>query len=402
MIASLEAQCRALDAALQEQKARWMVLHEVSTQLARQLDDESLLKEIVRSSAALLHARGGGLILHDTETGKLTVQVVYADGRFVPELTGRSMEVHECLAGRVMAAGKPTILDDYLTWEGRVTGFESLTLRPVLAVPLYVEQVIAGVLMVSDRPKHFSEDDVQTLTLFAQQAAAALERTRARRNLIALSLSEERERVARELHDGLAQDLAALLLKADLCRDLASGGSPSLAAGLESLAEGLQRAVRATRATIFSHSPVISTARDLIEALHLLTSRFQVQSGLPVVLESRGSLSCVLPAGCGTALLRMAQEALTNVRKHAGASEAAIVLDLLRPDILELSIFDNGRGINPGHLTEDGGGQHFGLRSMRGRMEDLGGSLQIDGGTGCGTKVTALVPLLPRSETNRG
>lgn len=379
-----------------------MVLHEVSARLARSRDDESLLKEIVHSSADLLSARGGALILRDAATGMFTVHVVFAVGRFVPELTGRRLAPDEGLTGRVAAAGGPVVVDDYRTWEGRVSGFEGLDLKSVLAVPLHIDRAVAGVLIITERQAPFTTDDVQTLTLFAQQAAAALDRIRARRNLAALALSRERERVARELHDGLAQDLAALLLKADLCRDLVSAGNPSLAAGLDSLAEGLQHAVRETRATIFSHSPVILTARDLIEALHLLTLRFQAQSGLPVAVESRGALSGVLPAGCGTALLRVAQEALTNVRKHADASEVEIGLDLLQPDILELTIFDNGCGIGAGDLAEDTVGEHFGLRSMRGRMEDLGGSFRVDGGNGRGTKVTAVLPLLPTKEANRG
>ena len=191
----------------------------------------------------MLNARGGGLILRDTKTGKLTVHVVYAAGRFVPELSGKRLEANEGLTGRVMAAGGPIVLDDYETWEGRVSGFESLHLKAVLAVPLYVEQAIGGVLMITERQVPFTEADEQTLTLFAQQAAAALERTQARQSAAALALGEERAGVARELHDGLAQDLATLLLKADLCRDLAAG-NPLLAAELDSLAEGLQRAVR--------------------------------------------------------------------------------------------------------------------------------------------------------------
>ena len=123
---------------------------------------------------------------------------------------------------------------------------------------------------------------------------------------------------------------------------------------------------------------------------------------MPAVLTSTGELSRVLPAGCRTTVLRVVQEALSNVRKHADASEVTISLDLSRPDLLELSVHDNGCGFDPDELEEGTAGHHFGLGSMRGRVEELGGSLRLDGGIGCGTTVTVVLRLLPAKDAHRG
>ena len=119
-------------------------------------------------------------------------------------------------------------------------------------MPLISEGRAIGALTVSDDTpgRRFTEDDAQTLSLFAQQAALILEGARRRQQERELALNAERTRLARDLHDGLAQDLAALLLRADACQSLLGEGDEALRDQLEAISVGLQQAIRDARATI--------------------------------------------------------------------------------------------------------------------------------------------------------
>lgn len=381
-----------MEARLAKRDARWASLYETSIALARALDSEGLLDDIVRRAIDLLHARGGALSLVDDATGDSIVKVAYIEGEPAPAILGQRARPGEGLVGQVIARGEPMLIPDHDFGGPTPPSLHTA----VIAAPLFVQGVCVGALAVGDRParRQLSHDDLQALALLAQQAGALLERERGRRHDDILALHGERNRLARELHDGLAQSLASLLLKAELCRTLAGAGNAALAHELDQLADGLQRAIRETRSAIASLHDAPATGERLVDALGLLTARFQEQSGITVELTWQGSPDLPLPPAHHMALLRVAQEALTNVRKHAQAGQVRVNLHTTRRKTVVLSVQDDGCGISHEQMAAATDGGHYGVLNMRARIEELGGSLRIKTGPGCGTTVKAVLPLL--------
>lgn len=383
---------RDVESRLRERNERWSALYEIALALTRVMDSDQLLDELVRRAIRLLRTRGGSLSVTDEVTGESVVTVAYINGKPAEPMLGYRMPPGEGLAAHVMATGHTLHLPDY---EFEQHSALSKLRTSVIAAPLFVQDQAVGVLAVGDDPavRQFTEDDVQTVELLAQAAGAILEKAHGRSQERSLTIHRERARLARELHDGLAQNLASLLLRAEVCHDIARHSAPDLAPPIDALAEGIQQAVRETRAAIASLHEAPSDGERLMDALSLLAARFESQTRVPVALSWEGQAHRSFPAATHMALLRVAQEALANVRKHACARNVCAHLNASDPKIVELTVHDDGCGFDAQQMDATDDRQRFGLRGMRGRMEELGGSLTIDTARGCGTTVTAVVPL---------
>jgi two-component system sensor histidine kinase DegS len=210
-----------------------------------------------------------------------------------------------------------------------------------------------------------------------------------------LALHEEHARLARDLHDGLAQDLASLLLRADLCQTLADPGSVDLRANLEAISTGIQHCIRDARATIFALQSAEQEACSLEDGLRAAAVRFEGQTRVPVDFSMIGADCQQLRHEHELALLHLAQEALTNIRKHARAKRVSVQLTWLGSGQVQLCVSDDGRGFDAGIIAraEGIGGQHLGLAFMREQVEMLGGILSVKSGADEGTTVCAVLPL---------
>jgi signal transduction histidine kinase len=386
---------------LAERDARWASLYDIGVALTHTLDSDRLLDEVVRRAIELLHARGGALCLLDAVTGDDVVTVAYVEGAAVPQLLGYRSPPGESVAGQVIRSGEPLLLPDYVF--GPTAPDTRAHRNTVLAAPLFVQGQCVGALLVGDNPltRRFTADDIQTLVLLAQQAGAVLERSRSRAQQETLTIHRERERFARELHDGLAQNLASLLMKAELCHDLARSAGPELDGELDLLADGLQRAIRETRAAIFSLRETASSSGGVLDGLRLLAVRFEEQTRVPVTLNWSGDEKCSLTPAHHMALLGVVQEALINVRKHARATRVCVNLNAQCQNRIELSVQDDGCGFGPTRLREAAACGHFGVASMRARIEELGGTLRIESEVGRGASVAAVLPLLAIGDHRR-
>jgi signal transduction histidine kinase len=210
---------------------------------------------------------------------------------------------------------------------------------------------------------------------------------------------QERERLSRELHDGAAQLVAQLLLRLDTIRDLVVAGRPQPAeAELERLREiadeiyaDLGESITGLRSSVREHG--------LIDALQDYVEQFEERHQIRTSLRADGAAERLSPTAA-LQLFRLVQEALTNVRKHAGAREATVTLAAAGPDQLTVVIADDGHGFLPDRRSGGPGGT-LGLTSMRERVEALGGTLGVDSRPGAGTRVIAAIPL-PHATIERG
>jgi signal transduction histidine kinase len=194
----------------------------------------------------------------------------------------------------------------------------------------------------------------------------------------------ERERLARELHDTIAQSLTAQVLLAQRARrELASGALND--ATLELLESSSRDTLAETRTLVAAGARVELPGGGLPAALEQLAARFERESGITVSVSS--SLGAVeLPRDTEVVLLRCAQEGLANVRKHAGSRSATVRLAAAE-GFASVTVVDSGRGFDPEHAAAG-----FGLSGLRDRLGLVGGELTIDGTTGA-TTLTARLPL---------
>ena len=222
--------------------------------------------------------------------------------------------------------------------------------------------------------------------------AQALARSR---DLATLSaVIEERARLSRELHDGFAQLVAYMLVRLDTVTGLvAANRGPEAMAELErmrAVTDDLYQDVRESISelrTRVSERGLPATVREYVE-------EYEDRHGITVRLEGE-DVARGLPALSAFQLLRIIQEALANIRKHAGARNAWITFSKSEGDRLQLVIKDDGQGFDP-EAAPDPSRKSFGLASMRERVESLGGALTLESQPGLGTRVTVAIPLKAR------
>jgi signal transduction histidine kinase len=196
-------------------------------------------------------------------------------------------------------------------------------------------------------------------------------------------VASERERLAREIHDTIAQDLTGLVLLAQrTSRELAAGNTVAVADQLSVLEDGARNALAETRALVAAGAPVGLDA-GIAAALARLGERFERETLITTTVKT--SVATPLERDLEVVLLRCAQEGLANVRKHSGAAKASLVL-AAAPDSIRLTVADNGSGFDSGSSPAG-----FGLAGMRERLALVAGSLDLTSGK----KGTTLVVTLP-------
>jgi two-component system nitrate/nitrite sensor histidine kinase NarX len=207
---------------------------------------------------------------------------------------------------------------------------------------------------------------------------------------------QEREHLAQELHDSLSQSLSFVNLQAQAAQLYLQGGEGEAAlASLARLAEVSRDLQNEMRELIGDLLSISSPSQGLCGVLRQSVARFEHQTGLAVVLEipdtNAECVATALPATVAVQLLRIVQEALANVRRHAGRPAHILVRLTTDDGQLCLRIADNGAGFDPAQPASPG--KHYGLQVMRQRTARIGGEIAVQSAPGAGTCVDARVPL---------
>jgi two-component system sensor histidine kinase DegS len=204
---------------------------------------------------------------------------------------------------------------------------------------------------------------------------------------VTLAQEEERQRIARELHDGLGPDLASLNLRLLTVRRLLERDGHPAAAEIQELAEQTQASIRDIRRLIQDLRPVALDELGLVPALREHLARCQQEHGLIVEFAADGGQR--LPASVETALFRIVQEAVNNVLRHADAEHVCVTL-IRDADQARLCVADDGQGFDTQRPQSS---KHVGLWSMQERVAQLGGRFEVHSTPGQGTTVNMVVPL---------
>ncbi len=261
-------------------------------------------------------------------------------------------------------------------------------------VPLAVRgRIIGGVGIAETRKNYFTDHHADLALSVANQAAITMVNAELYKDAQTLAVLEERQKLARNLHDAINQSLFSAGLIAEVLPRLWEREPEEARRSLEDLRRLTRGALAEMRSLLVELRPSALTDTDLGDLLRLLGNAFTGRTNIPVAVIVTGEGT--LPADTQVVLYRICQEALNNIAKHAKAS--AVEIDVRHePDRLELHIRDDGRGFDTSEQTPPG---HYGLSMMRERAETVGTQLTVTSRPGHGTEIAIRWREAPKEET---
>jgi signal transduction histidine kinase len=292
-----------------------------------------------------------------------------------------------------------------LTQDPRRHGFppHHPEMHAFLGVPVTIRGRTIGNLYLTEKAGGFSEADQQLVELFAGHAAIAMENARLHDQVQRLAIVEERERIGRDLHDGVIQSIYAVGLSLEDVPDLMVEEPAEASRRVERAIESLDQTIRDIRNFIFGLRPQLLDGVELVEGLAALADEFRVNTMVDVELRAGQEVDAV-PLGPQRTLevLSVVREALSNIARHAKATRAEVLVATTGGEGLTVTVSDNGMGFDPDAPRGLG---HLGLANMDARMTGIGGRLAIESSRDRGTRIIVDVPRDPsvgETEESRG
>jgi signal transduction histidine kinase len=269
-------------------------------------------------------------------------------------------------------------------------------MRSLLGVPVFVKGRAIGRFYFCDKEVggEFTADDERLAEMFSLHAGIAIDNARLHEQVQRLVVIEERERIGKDLHDGIIQSLYAVGLSLEDLPELMADDPLEATARVDRAIDALNLAIRDIRNFIFGLRPELLEGTDLAGSLAALADEFRLNTLIDLDLEVDEGHARDLPVEVRIELLQVAREALSNAARHARANH--VRLSVSDDDgQLTLVVEDNGIGFDPDAPRPS---THQGLPNMRARAEIVGGELSIDSGPGAGTRIIVHVPLPAASE----
>lgn len=381
------------------------VLYAIASLLNRKVEVREILAEVLGQVTKLFGLQTGWVWLLDEERHPYLAASLALPpylGEHHERMTGSCLCLDTFLAGMLAGAANIDVFRcSRLKNAEREGDPTSWGLRFHASVPIYAGETALGMLNVASEDwRELSEEELQLLHIVGDQIGLAIQRARLAgehmRAATRLATIEERNRLAREIHDTLAQGLAAITLQLETADALAEQRP-------ERAHEAIRRALTLARANLEEARRSVSDLRaaplrnrTLVEALREL-ARENEQDRLTITYEHEPADFPPLNPRLETAMYRIAQEALTNVRKHAQAEQVSMTLSLDENELC-LAIYDDGHGFLVDDIMEtaarfSGQDGHFGLIGISERVKLLGGTLCIDSEPDSGTGLVVCVPL---------
>jgi signal transduction histidine kinase len=366
-----------------ERRARILAgLHEIVTAILSSSDPDEPLRLVAAQARDIVSADLVTFAV-PASSGELTIRV--ADGLHADELVGSVFPLEGSISGEVIAGDRAELLDD-ASADVRSEPIVALgTIGPSMIVPLSAGGHVSGTLAVCRRRNgpRFTPEELHLMTTFAAQAAVALEYASAHAKLRDLSVLQDRERIARELHDGVIQSLFA----AGMSLQGATALTDDLEAQrrIESVVTDIDGTIRDLRNYIFGLQPTILADRELDQALRGLTEGLQQRTGIVAVADIDPHAAAELSFRSAD-LVQFAREALSNVDRHSGAATCRVSLSMADGAAM-LEVDDDGKGFDQAAATAGSG-----LPNLEARALAIGGELSIESSPQ-GTTVRITIPL---------
>jgi signal transduction histidine kinase len=351
----------------------------VTASLLRKNTLREVLEIICNEALNLTDATGSAVLL--LEDGD-RLRVTSAVGEILSALD--RLPIDGSLAGQTVRSGESVIFNDVASID--LDYLRHLGIDTLLAVPLKVESTIIGVLDVINKVGGFTKEDLRIISLFADQAAIVIDQTQLHQQVEQIAVMEERQRLARELHDSVTQALYSVNLYAEAARRALSAGKIDVGLeNLQRLREMTREAMLEMRLLVFELHPSVLEKEGLVAALQARLAAVESRSGLKTEIGVEGERR--LPISIEQELYRIAQEGLNNAVKHAQARSVKIDLRYGEESVC-LELRDDGIGFDLQAASGSGG---MGLRGIEERVRKIGGTLAIESSPKTGTKLTVMV-----------
>ncbi|MGQ0603452.1 MAG: GAF domain-containing sensor histidine kinase [Anaerolineales bacterium] len=389
---------RTLERALQVSRGQTQALAGTLTALTPEASLEHVLQQALTAIAQQLDAPYASLFLHDADSDVISLHAAHLNGKTIAADAVTDGPPHPLPASdapiwqEVLRTRRPFTVDDVAN-DPRLRQRALMLaqgIQQILYVPLLSGQQPLGFISINSLARRrYSPDEIELAQALAQQVTLAMQLARLARETQRTAILDERNRMAREIHDTLAQGFTGIVVQLEAADDVLGETNDAASAHLtrartlarESLVEA-RRSVYALRPQALEHKPLPVALRDSVAALTAgaaLSVEWQLPEHWPP-----------LPADLEADLLRLGQEAVTNALKHAHATHLRLALRSV-PDRVELEVSDNGRGFDPDSVRprpEDG----FGLIGMRERATRHGGTLTVTSQPNAGTTVNCSIP----------
>ncbi|GAA6623510.1 hypothetical protein NUACC26_093350 [Scytonema sp. NUACC26] len=378
--------------------------------------NDNFLGYVLQAIAEQLGECSGGVWLYDQIQDNTVLHVNYEDSQIQPvaqtstcvplsqnPLRKWDEEYLPLLREKKILIHKEQDFTQSFAYAPYCTSLAKRGIKTILIVPLVFAQTLLGYLTIrSKKQRDYKLEELELARVLAYQASLAIQIARLAKQAQESAVLEERNRMARELHDNLAQGFTGIVVQLEGAENVLTKAPQKAQMRLnrarqlarESLAE-VRRSVRALR-------PQALEASDLARALVSIAERMTQDTSVKVSFQVTGTYVLLQP-NVEENLLRICQEALTNVLKHTCATNVWIELVYTRQEVC-LSVHDDGQGFDldsqrqVGNSEAESTGVGFGLTSMRERAEYVGGRLTITSKLGQGTKVSVAIPVLPNTK----
>jgi len=365
---------RLYDAARRQQ--RWIQASaEVTTRLLSGSDPGEVLAWIARQALALSGADLAVLALPDEEGRRLTI--TYAEGDGAAATRGLVLPAAQSLSGHVLATGEPLTSADFAADKraSRAARGAMSHIGPAVVFPLGAPGNVRGVLTIGRRhgAAPFPEAEADVVGSFAAQAAVALELAATRADAERLSLYEDRDRIARDLHDLVIQRLYATGMSLEGTMPMIT--RPEVASRITNAVDAMDETIKEIRSTIFAlQARGDGSGPDLRGDIFALVEEMTPMLGFAPSLRLGAGLGAELSPEVAEQALAALREALSNAARHARATEVDVTVDTDPDGLLTVQVTDDGIGI-------PADGRRSGLRNLARRAEKLGGELRLEPAT---------------------
>jgi len=377
-----ERDLRAAQAQLERKIRQLEILNQIGSEMLAFNGVDGLatiLSSIVGKASELLGAEATAICLSASGSEELRVYSTSGPAEAFVDRKGEVLHAAACAQGvRQSFADCPVMRPERV--------------RSRLVLPLKYGSEVSGMLCVGSlEDRTFSAEERELATALAAQAAITVEHSRLDAEVRRLAIVEERTRIARDIHDGLAQTVSLLHLKIRQAQaTIPPDQMAPIGNALEEMASISASAHDEVRQSIYGLRTMVSANLGFVPTLTELLHEFSAQNRIQVKLEADGAETVRLSPASEPQVIRIVQEALNNVRKHAQVDRARVRVER-KEGWLSVSVQDDGLGFDPARFATPNG-LHFGLRGMRERAEGLGGKLEIMTAPGKGTRVAMLLP----------
>lgn len=363
------------------------LFYQMGQAMTSTFDTNRLFQDTIDLAIAVIDAQEAALMLLDQSRNELEFEVARGSNT-LPHT--QSIKMGQGIAGWVAQHGEPVLINDLSEdkrFDPRIDGFQQQTVRNLVCVPLQIKSRTIGVLEVFNKgtPSDFDEEDMSVLITLAAQVSIALDNARlynslrAERDRILEAQESTRHELARNLHDGPVQLLAAIAMELDYLERIIERKPNQVPKEMESLRKLVRQATQDARLLLFELRPVILETQGLVAALESYVDRLARNGRVAPHLEA-GNLTLNLSSSIAGTIFSIIQEAITNIEKHAQAENVWIRVRKQRNELI-VSIEDDGKGFNvESVLGSYDQGSSFGLLNMKERAELIDGVLTFESG----------------------